>query len=128
MPFFRSRPWSFTTSTIIVTREGKASRAILARIGASAGADPEVNVRTSMRPLSAIRTATRWVMGRLLASWSLPRLVDQSVEAVGRERQHVHLHARGGERHGGGGGPRRGGAQPPPPAQPLEPTPPAPGP
>src|SRR2546426_2296232 len=93
MPFFRSRPWSFTTSTIIVTREGKASRAILARIGASAGADPEVNVRTSMRPLSAIRTATRWVMGRLLASWSLPRLVDQSVEAVGRERQLVHLPA-----------------------------------
>src|SRR3989441_13100243 len=103
MPFFRAKPWSFTTSTIIVTREGKASRAILARIGASAGAGPEVNVRTSMRPLSAIRTATRWVMGRLLASWSLPRLVDQSVEAVGPERRPVDPPAAGGERLGRGG-------------------------
>src|SRR3989442_15697330 len=119
MPFFRSRPWSFTTSTIIVTREGKASRAILARIGASAGAGREVNVRTSMRPLSAIRTATRWVMGRLLASWSLPRLVDQSVEAVGRERQLVAPPPRGGGGIGGGGCPPRGGGARPPLRPPL---------
>src|SRR2546425_9399841 len=103
MPFFRSRPWSFTTSTIIVTREGKASRAILARIGASAGAGPEVNVRTSMRPLSAIRTATRWVMGRLLASWSLPRLVDQSVEAGRRQGRLLAPPAAGGEAPGDAG-------------------------